>query len=96
MKSCFKREISDVQKKLFSWWTRAATAEKRTDFVQHICREHNQEAHQMANNLGAAGVEKVATDEKITRKWKAIGSWWDGSAKSDGRIKCGTVIKGVV
>ena len=42
-------------------------------------------------SLEAKGVEQIAMDEKTNRNWKATRSWWDGSAKIDGR----SVIKGV-
>ena len=58
------------------------TTEKRLgDVVQHICREHKQKADQKGN-LGAKGVEHIAMEEKMHRKWKAIRGWWDGSAQN--------------
>ena len=34
-------------------------------------------------------------EKKINGRWTAIRGWWDGSAKSDGRSRCGVVINGV-
>ena len=86
-----RQEFSGVWKQFLSWWRRAAAAtEMRTgDFVQHAHSEHNQEADESAKES-----RKSRRTKEMNRKWKATVGWWDGSAKEDGRCKCGVVITG--
>ena len=59
------------------------------DFVQHAHSEHNQEADESAKES-----RKSRRTKEMNRKWKATVGWWDGSAKEDGRCRCGVVING--
>ena len=68
-----------------------ATTELRTrDFVQHVFREHNPEADQLAN-LGAKGSRTRRYVERSLGKWKAIRGGM-GATKSDDRSGCGVVL----
>ena len=63
-------------------------------FVNHVYREHNEEADQWAN-IGTQGRRKIVIDRRDDpTTWKAIRGVWDGSFKDNGRSGCGIVIKG--
>ena len=65
------------------------------DYVNHIFREHNQEADYLAN-LRAEERRKITVEKgNKTENWKAVRGFWDGSIKIDGSSGCGVVIKGV-
>ena len=64
------------------------------DYVNHIFREHNQEADHLTN-LGVKGQRKITVDKgDNTENWKAARGFWDCSEKTGGRCGCGVVIKG--
>ena len=68
---------------------------KMDDYVQHVFREHNQEADHWAN-LGADGQRKIGVDKgNDTERWKAVQGFWDGTSRVNKRSVCGFVIKGV-
>ena len=92
-----KAETEATQKTLRSWWRRKVAYLVRMidDYVNHIFREHNQEADHLAN-LGVKGQRKITVDKgDNTENWKAVRGFWDGSKKTGGRCGCGIVIKGV-
>ena len=63
--------------------------------MNHVFREHNQEADYWAN-LATQGNRKIVIDRRdATTIWKAIRGFFDGSFKDNGRSGCGRVIKGV-
>ena len=65
------------------------------DYVNHIFREHNQEAFYLAN-LRAEERRNITVEKgNKTENWKAVRGFWDGSTKIDGSSGCGVVIKGV-
>ena len=64
-------------------------------FVNHVHKEHNQEADLWAN-IGAQGQRKMIVDRSNhTETWKAVTGFWDGRFKDNGKSGCGVVIKGV-
>ena len=63
--------------------------------MKHIFWKHNQEAEHWAN-LPAEGQRKSVVDRySNSESWKAVKSFWDASAKDNGKSGCGVVIKGV-
>ena len=93
----YKKAIGKIQGLLHSWWKKgvAKPISNIESFVNHVYREHNQEADNGAN-LGAQGQRKIVIDRRDeSTVWKAIRCFWNGSFRDNGRSGCGTVIKGV-
>ena len=88
--------IGQAQETLHSWWKEkvAKPISKIDGFVNHVYREHNQEADQWAK-IGAQGQRKIVLDRRDhSETWKAVRGYWDGSFKDKGKSGCG-VVKGV-
>ena len=93
----YKETSGKIQKTMYSWWKRriANPISNIDSFVNHVYREHNQEADHWAN-VATQGNRKIVMDRRdATTTWKAIRGFWDGSFKNNGRNECGIVIKGV-
>ena len=79
-------KIGGIHSTLHSWWKMevAYPLVKLDNYLRHIVREHNQEAHHVAN-LGTEGKAKI-TFEGVgkTEKWKAVRVYWmEGSTQDD-------------
>ena len=96
-KTKYKESIGKIQKTLYSWWKRrvAKPISNIDTFVQHVYREHNQEADRWAT-IGAKSrrIRVIDKRDDSTTK-KAIRGFWDGSNKDNGRSGCGIVNEGV-
>ena len=87
----FKETIGKIQKILQSWWKQgvAKPISNVDSSVNHVYRDHNQEADHWAN-LGAQGPRKIVIDRRDDpTTWKAVRGFWDGIFKDNGRSGCG-------
>ena len=92
----YKEILGKIQRILHHKWKRGtATPISNVDnIVQHVCREHNQEADHW-DDIGAQGRRKIDIYRKNdTTTWEAIRGFCDGSFKDDGKSGCGIVTKG--
>ena len=86
--------IGNIQRLLHSWWKKgvAKPISNIDSFVNHVYKEHDQEADHWAN-LGAQRRRKIGIYRRDDpTKWKARRGFWDGSFKDNGRSGCGIVI----
>ena len=83
----YEDTIGKIQRILHSWWKKgvAKPISNIDSFVNHVYREHNQEAYHWAS-MGAQGRRKIVIDCRgESTIWKAIRGFCDGSFKDIGR-----------
>ena len=92
-----KRQLGKFNGFLHSWWKGrvAAPISDIDNFLEHVNREHNQEADHSASTgaQGRRNTDIYRKDDPAT--WKAIRGVWDGCVKDIGKSGCGIVIKGM-
>ena len=100
-RSCPKNKVQrdnwHFQRLLHSWWKKgvAEPISNIHSFVNHVYREHHQEADHWTK-MGAQGRRKIVIDRREESiVWKATRGFWDGRFKDNDRSGCGPVIKGV-
>ena len=93
----YKDTIGEDSKDLYPRWKRriAKPISNIDSFVNHVNREHNQEADDWAN-IGTQGRRQRVIDRRdATTTWKAIRGFSDGFFKDNGRSGCGILIEEV-
>ena len=75
--------------------TSPPAVEHTEDNLRHNYREHNQETDRVANLRAEGKPSATVKNLKNREDWKAVRGYWDGSAKDEGRSRCGILVHAV-